>query len=649
VEGVAQRGARTGDFLGGKYLLEDLLGVGGMGEVYRATNVSLGRKVAIKILSAEYVHIEEDVLRFLREARAAAAVRHQNVVDVLDVARDDDGTPFIVQELLSGLDLEHHLKERRGRLPVAEALDIMIPVADAVGAAHAQKVVHRDLKPANIFLARERTTITPKVLDFGACLFPTIAERSAKEVRMLIGTPHYMAPEQIVSKSEVDARSDVWALGVILYEILVGETPFEAESANAVLKLVKTRDVPPLRERLPDAPKELEELVARCTRRERLERFDDASAVCAELKKLRQQLGGATATATTAASIEMPSTPTPMEPIDPVGVPTTPRRLLTLSSPGSEPPGAAPEAPSGARQGDDLDLDFGLDVDVRAAPPAAKVSRPPTPAPAPPPPSAPRRAPSAPPPTPELDADSSLPPVLDPRAAAAPVRAPSAPPVPRGLELAAAAPRAPSPPAAAGPRPPAVLARDFQAVRAEQAEWSLATTLKFAAATAIPAVAGFVAVLTVPSLGVPVGRALRGDSTFASGALAVVALVCAAALCARTLLGQRKDRYLAVAAAGSVLFGIVMIIVTSSASEAAELGVPAQMGGVSSLVAPLAPLVLALGFLKRARQAWLDPYARGEALRSAALASAMLFLALSLSPVGAVRTPLHGNRPATRT
>src|SRR5262245_26847390 len=191
-----------------------------MGEAYRAMNVSLGRAVAIKLLSPEYVNIEDDVLRFLREARAAAAVRHANVVDVLDVARDDDGTPFIVQELLSGEDLEHYLESRGGRLSCAEAIDIMLPVADALAAAHRREVVHRDLKPANIFLARDGDKIIPKVLDFGACLFPTLAERSAKEARMLIGTPHYMAPEQIVRKTEVDARSDVWALGIITYELL---------------------------------------------------------------------------------------------------------------------------------------------------------------------------------------------------------------------------------------------------------------------------------------------------------------------------------------------------------------------------------------------------------------------------------------------
>ncbi|MCW5835344.1 MAG: serine/threonine protein kinase, partial [Labilithrix sp.] len=314
---VARQGQRKGDFLAGKYLLEDCLGIGGMGEVYRATNVSLGRKVAIKLLSPELVHIEDDVLRFLREARAAAAVRHTNVVDVLDVARDDDGTPFIVQELLSGEDLERYLTTRNGRLSWEEALEIMIPVADAVAAAHAQNVVHRDLKPANIFLARDRNKITPKVLDFGACLFPTIAERSAKEVRMLIGTPHYMAPEQIVSKHDVDARSDVWALGVIFYEMIVGETPFEAETVNAVLQLVKTRDVPPLRERARDAPAALEALVARCTRRDRLARYPHAGAVHEALLDLRPRHRGARVSSRMDTIAELQEQPEPAAAVAP--------------------------------------------------------------------------------------------------------------------------------------------------------------------------------------------------------------------------------------------------------------------------------------------------------------------------------------------
>jgi eukaryotic-like serine/threonine-protein kinase len=701
-----------------------------MGEVYRATNVSLGRKVAIKLLSAEFGPNEDDVLRFLREARAAAAVRHSNVVDVLDVARDDDGTPFIVQELLAGEDLEHYLKARGGsRLSFDEALEIMIPVADAVATAHASDVVHRDLKPANIFLSRERNAITPKVLDFGACLFPTIGERSAKELRMLIGTPHYMAPEQIVSKADVDARSDVWALGVILYEMLVGETPFEADTTNAVLHLVKTRDVPPLRDAVPNAPKELEALIAECTRRERLARFANAGVLYERMKAVRQQMRGIRDSSKMETLTELPAQrpdapaaeppkaanrPPPPPPAagrpapapapapaavaaapapPPAPLPATPgrpkQRLLTLSSPGSEPP------PSSSLS--DFDLEIPLPTSERDRPPPASAERPTAARAAPPVDDDPFREddaapatpialgarpsswPPAPPdPTPRPArpmAVSSMPPVLDPGRAAAKISVPPSPPVPREapLELATAValPRPepvalgrPPTPAQASPvalaakpaRPPAARAKDFSSKSGRSPSaagsggsggWSIATTVKFVVAIAVPAVAAFIAVLAVPALGTPIGHALHGDSTFASGFLAVLSLVCAAALCARTMLNEERERLDWVAAGGSVLFGIVMIIVTSSASEAAELGVPNSMASLSTIVAPIAPLALAISALQRARSAWTDPYSRGEAARFAALASVMLFLTLVLSPVGAVRTPTRSGAPRT--
>jgi serine/threonine protein kinase len=688
-----RQGQRKGDFLAGKYLLEDCLGIGGMGEVYRATNVSLGRKVAIKLLSPEYVNIEEDVLRFLREARAAAAVRHTNVVDVIDVARDDDGTPFIVQELLAGEDLERYLRTRE-RLSCEEALEIMIPVADAVAAAHAQNVVHRDLKPANIFLARDRNKITPKVLDFGACLFPTIAERSAKEIRMLIGTPHYMAPEQIVSKQDVDSPSDVWALGVILYEMIIGETPFEADSANAVLQLVKTRDVPPLRQRQKDAPRELEALIARCTQRDLHARFRNAGELHAEMLVVRGSMRGPASSRMQTLMEESPSRPasepkvgkpTPgkvrVEPAAPAAfdipsldAPSGPRRgpLLTLSSPGSEPP------PMGDISLSTLDDVFGVPASAQRA----------IPGPLPPPPSRPRVDPSG---VRELDADdaqprsfelaarpsswppgkrnepsearsalpSSLPPILDPSAFGALPKPPSVPPLappalPRELERSYADERAErkaeeasgivgvsgahapaAPPKPAGPPP--MLATGARSPN--EKVWSSAEITKVVAAVGLPAVIAFAAVLVVPALGTPLGRALRGDSTLASGAMAVTALVAAAVLCARTMLGERRSRWLYVASGGSVLFGIVMIIVTFAASEAAELGVPQSMSGISTLIAPIAPLALALGAIAEARVAFRDPYARRDVVRFAAIASVMLLVTLVLSPIGAVRTP----------
>jgi serine/threonine-protein kinase len=652
-----------------------------MGEVYRATNVSLGRKVAIKLLSPEYVHIEEDVLRFLREARAAAAVRHTNVVDVIDVARDDDGTPFIVQELLAGEDLEHYLRSRHGRLSCEEALEIMIPVADAVAAAHAQDVVHRDLKPANIFLARDRNRITPKVLDFGACLFPTIAERSAKEARMLIGTPHYMAPEQIVSKQDVDTRSDVWALGVILYEMMVGETPFEAETTNAVLQLVKTRDVPPLRERVREAPAELDALVGRCTKRDRLARFRDAGALHKDMLAVRERMRGTPVSSRMPTLMELPAEqePEPASRREPE-IPSLrqygsdaksnpkPSRggLLTLSSPGSEPPSPL----------DDLDISTPT-IDEPGGgrvPPASAQRR----ISVPPPASRPRLDPSG---VRELEADppgsapsldlaarpsswppalkrtsdgtrtsepSSLPPVLDPRGLGGLPSSIPPLPVPRDAiheERAPMSESAARPTSSPKPRPPAVLAKDTSSRSTQRRGWSSAETAKFVAVVALPAILCFVVVLAIPALGNPVGRALRGDSMVASGTMAVAVLVAAAGLCARSMLGERS-RWLYVASAGGVLFGIVMIIVTFAASEATELGVPQSMAGLSTLVAPIAPLALGLGALAKARAAWTDPYSRREAVRFAALASLMLFLTLALSPVGVVRTPSRTPQPS---
>ncbi len=683
-----------------------------MGEVYRATNVALGRKVAIKLLSPEYVHIEEDVLRFLREARAAAAIRHSNVVDVLDVARDDDGTPFIVQELLAGEDLERYLRARNGRLSCEEALEIMIPVADAVAAAHAQKVVHRDLKPANIFLARDRNKIIPKVLDFGACLFPTIAERSAKEVRMLIGTPHYMAPEQIVSKQDVDTRSDVWALGVILYEMIVGETPFEAETANEVLQHVKTRDVPPLRERARDASPELEELIARCTRRDRLARYRDAGELHEQMVEVRRIMRGEPVSSRMETLMDLPvqhrttdnapsssrkaplspprmpvSPPSPLErtharpkvpSLDRLEPPSPAAKragLLTLNSPGSEPP------PLSAL--DDLDLDIPLPETNTASPPPPASAQRQIAAPVAPviasalldPSNVRQLEPDDSGPMPSLDLaarpsswppasktsssgpphgggangpPSSIPPVLDPRAFG---KAPSPiPPAPLPRENRDVAP-SPTHDAVAVPvaaRPPAVLAKELSTSRNTAAPvWSASDIAKFAGGIAVPAIGAFVALLAIPALGAPVGRALRGDSMFASGVLAVIALVAGAGLFARSMLGERS-RGLYVAAGGGILFGIVMIIVTFAASEAAELGVPSSMGGLSSAVAPIAPLALGLRALARARAAWVDPYSRGEALRAAAFASAMLFLMLVLSPVGVVRAHAQPAHAATK-
>jgi serine/threonine protein kinase len=721
---AAKEGERKGDFLSGKYLLEDCLGIGGMGEVYRAQNVSLGRKVAIKLLNKEHTSNEDDVMRFLREARAAAAIRHPNVVDVFDVARDDDGTPFIVQELLSGQDLEQYLGASDGRLPVAEALEIMIPVADAVAAAHRQNVVHRDLKPANIFLAREGDKIIPKVLDFGACLYQTVGALSAKEQRMLIGTPHYMAPEQISTAMDVDARADVWAMGVILYELLVGETPFEGADASAVLKLVRTRSVQLLRKVAPAAPEALEELVARCLDRDRKKRFADAGVVRDELDKVRRETRGKRKRVDTepelasAARLEPkavvvprgavargdrrpdprsddeddldlpPSSRVPSLVLKGAKAPTKRRgsALLTLSSPDeavswdSDPPHSlsrpieAAQKPS--RTAADVIREAELASGILSTPDLPPSLAPPRAAAVPPPPPSRPSEQGAPrdldfdatneDPSLDLDLDpppsrratssghSSIPPVLDPRSAARsarsdrpePMRA-DAPPGPSpdsggatklGASGSFSGTSAPGGPATAltPPLTPMRLRTPSLAMATESVPWTVKTRLELAAVVVVPALVAFVALRFAPVVMAPLGHAMRGEAPLASGLLAVFTLIGAAALAARSL-GSSRSPGLIIATFGAVLLGVVMIIVTFSASETAELGAPPAIGGIVPFIAPIIPLGLGLAALVRAANAWRSRWERGEGIRFAVLASFMLLALLELGPIGAVR------------
>jgi eukaryotic-like serine/threonine-protein kinase len=595
-EATKREGARQGELLGGKYMLEDLLGVGGMGEVYRATNMSLGRKVAIKILSRDFVESEDDVLRFLREARAAAAVRHPNVVDVIDVARDDDGTPFIVQELLRGEDLEQHLKASGGVLEVDEVLELMTAVADAIAAAHEEHLVHRDLKPANIFLSRAGGRITPKVLDFGAALYQTVGELSRKERRMLIGTPHYMAPEQITSKSEVDARADVWAIGVLIYELLVGETPFEAETGADVMKLVRTR--PPQRLRLVaknNVPVELEEVVTRCLRAEPKQRYADAAELRDALVSVKDKLKEKPAPDVHAVKVppqaRVPSLvdsgervvekiPEVME--IPQHVMEIPQDVLSI-------PGSPPIT---RRQGESVELDksdYGTEFDLGAPP--------------------------------QTPTDSARP--LAARA--------SGRPPPGSGPLTPPTPAEPTPPAA-----PAAAPRRAAQAPAGPATWPANAKAKLAATILVPALVGFGVLRAVSSVLAPLGRAMRGESMVASGVFTVLALVGAAVLGARSYASRSRGELLATL--GAVLVGITMIIVTFASSEAIELGESPAVSIAVPFFAPLVPLGLALVTFARARESWPVAIERREAITAASLTSLLVLFMLVLCPIGAFAT-----------
>jgi serine/threonine-protein kinase len=289
---AAQTERRIGEMLAGRYRLKGLLGSGGMGDVFAAESLVLQREVALKVLRSEHAREKRSVARFLREARAAAKVSHPHVVHILDAGIDQSGIPFIAQELLSGEDLGTYLDRHGGKLGVEHALEIMRPVIDAMAVAHALGVVHRDLKPENIFLARDdEGRVVPKVLDFGISKIvdeATLEDRT--QTGVIIGTPHYMAPEQIIGSRELDGRVDVWALGVILFELMTGEIPFGSRDDARIFMRIAIAEARPLDSLVPSASKDLARIVQRCLRRNIGERYPSAAELARDLKNLKESV-----------------------------------------------------------------------------------------------------------------------------------------------------------------------------------------------------------------------------------------------------------------------------------------------------------------------------------------------------------------------
>jgi len=238
----------------GRYTLGRRLGSGGMGVVYEARHQELGRRVALKLLHPGLAYQPSVRTRFLREGKLASRVRHPHVVDVIDLGTHD-GTTYLVMEFLQGETLRA-LFTRRGLLPVTEIVGIMLPVVAAVAAAHDEEIVHRDLKPENIFLVRTNDgAVVPKVLDFGISkALDTEGAESVTTAASLLGTPNYMAPEQAMDPRALDPRSDLYALGVVLYELLSGRVPYTGNGGVAVVMAALKGGCPPpdtLREGLP--------------------------------------------------------------------------------------------------------------------------------------------------------------------------------------------------------------------------------------------------------------------------------------------------------------------------------------------------------------------------------------------------------------
>lgn len=268
-------GYTAGTVLSGKYRLEGPLGEGGMGVVWRASNVLLDLPVAIKLIRAD---LDDGSLRarLQLEARAAAKLGHSSIVRVFDVGESEFGDPFIVMEHLRGETLAQLIG--RARVPATRAVQLLLPIIDALAAAHARGIVHRDLKPDNVMIAFDEQRVCPKILDFGIAklIDPCDANFKLTEIGAVVGSPEYMSPEQARGREDIDSRTDVWSTCVVLYEAVTGQPPFSASNCNALLRRIVEDAPAPLSEHgVGDAA--LWQILERGLRKDRAQRYPKIS------------------------------------------------------------------------------------------------------------------------------------------------------------------------------------------------------------------------------------------------------------------------------------------------------------------------------------------------------------------------------------
>ena len=275
------------------YRIISKLGAGGMGEVYLAEDTRLRRNVALKVLSDEYTKSEERLHRFQREAYAASKLNHPNILTIFE-AGVDQGTPFIATEFIEGETVRVRLA--RARMDIREALDIAIQAGSALSAAHQAGIIHRDIKPENIMLRDDGYV---KVLDFGLAKLterhqPTINTQASTIVTsdtdpgVVMGTVNYLSPEQ-ARGLDLDARTDVFSLGIVLFEMVAGRAPFDGLSSSDLIAAILTREPPPLARFEPSAPNELQRIVAKSLRKDREERYQTIKDLLIDLKNLREE------------------------------------------------------------------------------------------------------------------------------------------------------------------------------------------------------------------------------------------------------------------------------------------------------------------------------------------------------------------------
>jgi serine/threonine protein kinase len=287
--GGSEAGPKPGDLIADRYQIERFIGRGGMAEVFAGINVRTGKRVALKWIRPALAATGEALARFRREAVAAGRIHHPNVVTVFDVVEHKSAT-WLVMELLEGDTLSEILLNHEERMDAEEAVTLLIPAMRGVAAAHAHGVVHRDLKPDNIFICRaaDGHRREAKVLDFGVS---KLSDEAGDQVSItvtgnLVGTPTYMAPEQVRGNKVVDPRSDVYSLGVVLYQMLAGRPPFQGQVYSALMIEIATTDPPALRSLRPDLSEELEKIVHKAMARDLGKRYPDVTSFVHALERL---------------------------------------------------------------------------------------------------------------------------------------------------------------------------------------------------------------------------------------------------------------------------------------------------------------------------------------------------------------------------